>query len=907
VSKLVRPITATARAEIKTELGTNPFIVIAVDWTNNESYEYYADRDDKNAEGKIISLSGLESALKLQGGGQTFNVTVTLDDTDGTIQERLEVIDIHKVRCKIYQDFVGLAESHRILLFDGELNSPIIWDDSTRQFTFTIVNETEDREVGFSPEQADADFVTPDAIGVAWPLCFGNVVRVPAVKITTTQRGQALTFYGLITRDELSTLQQRVKAYAELAASKNIGDNVFDIENLVVTTGTRDYTETLNAISSAYIDVASTFEGLLKQNTDQEDNIISFMDVIAEITYKERIIERLNDLNNAYSESIEEKGDEVDDIDRAIETEQQKAPYQDDLLVSNLLSQRQAIFNEMAGLNLTQAAIISQRASVTAELGVLETQKNTLINAITEIALEEIIIESVEEFPQGEETDIIVNLARFRGSFQGNVFTVTDNKLPTDVSVDFAMRQNDNPNEFWISSSLNLQGKYCLIATDPNQYNLNIVYRVVYIEQQDGTRCFFNPVVWEKTADVNDRDAYEILYFEGTRSRIVETSPIFLQTWLGHIENDFPDFVTGLGSIGNIDWGINFGDEVISGVKIPEKYICNLVASTEILEVVGARTIDGQRKIVPIPTNYYSKSLSGPALGQTVTSLLFKRPLADYNNENWTGEVFVTLKSTLSSNTATAIEWILDNYTDYDVDSSSFSSVETAIENYPSHFALLERRNALALVEDMAFQARCAIWITDKTAYIKYLSEEPDDDFTIDETEIDFNTIQLTMTPTEELITKFVGEWIRDYTQEAPFEVVLRNNVPRYGKIERRHNFFIYNIESLVIKSVHFWLIRLSNTWKLLKFKTFLTMLEAEIFDCLELDLVGNPFGRSPGGKLKTVVRDITYDTENHRLEFTVWTPIRTGEMTPYKFAWPASAPANLTYPTSNDPYAGGG
>jgi hypothetical protein len=151
-------------------------------------------------------------------------------------------------------------------------------------------------------------------------------------------------------------------------------------------------------------------------------------------------------------------------------------------------------------------------------------------------------------------------------------------------------------------------------------------------------------------------------------------------------------------------------------------------------------------------------------------------------------------------------------------------------------------------------------------------------------------------TATEELVTKFVAKWIYDYAKDEPNRAIYRYNIKKYGTQEREFDFFIYNILELVTKSATFWLIRMANTWRRLKFKTPIKKLQAEVFDVAEVTLPD--FADT---NIKCLIEQASYDSETYEITFDMWTPVRSGERTQYDFAWPAYIDITLLYPTEGD------
>src|SRR5262249_50228272 len=82
-----------------------------------------------------------------------------------------------------------------------------------------------------------------------------------------------------------------------------------------------------------------------------------------------------------------------------------------------------------------------------------------------------------------------------------------------------------------------------------------------------------------------------------------------------------------------------------------------------------------------------------------------------------------------------------------------------------------------------------------------------------------------------------------------------------------------------------FWMIRKANTWKRIRFKTFLTKLNLETFDCVLLDIPGYV----ASGPVKAVVEKANYNSADNTIDFECLVPVRAGEMTQYPWFWPAA------------------
>lgn len=337
----------------------------------------------------------------------------------------------------------------------------------------------------------------------------------------------------------------------------------------------------------------------------------------------------------------------------------------------------------------------------------------------------------------------------------------------------------------------------------------------------------------------------------------------------------------------------------------PIDHVISIVPGT-VLRVMAFKAVEGTKQLVQVPDSYYTVQTKTYGTISAVMVTLHKG-LSLLTGEGWDDGVYVTFQSDVGPNTVDVLEYIINLYLpELSIDSTSFDHVRERLENYPSHFALLEKKNVLQVLKEIAFQARCAIWISGDTFYIRYLPEEPDPVVNVTESDIDtddgHSTFELFHTATEELVTKYTGRWQESYAYDEPNRVILRHNVNKYGTLERDDHYYIYNIQELVVKSMTFWLIRYANTWKKCRFRTALQTLEAETMDAIGLNFANNYIANV---NVKGLIEAATLDTANRTIDYEIWTPVKAGTMVPYDFAWPADVEAEFIFPT-NEEVAGG-
>lgn len=903
----MRNLTSSARSKINQRTATEPIIVIKVTWKTG-IIRRYADKDHQNAKGRILSMGGFEVSQKLKGG-QSTSVNIVLDDSDNDLRNILKTSDPHEAEAIVYQSFNGLSSSNNFVLFKGRINSPVVWSEGERTVRFTIQSELESREVGFSPESGFFDFVDPSIIGQPWPICFGEVIRVPTQRITPRISATSLTRFKPITNDLLKVLEERIKKYTLILAEIGITDNILDIEDIEIIILNDDYIALLEEIAKAYREFTTILEELIVTNPTQEDNLNLFVINVINRTLKERQLTKIAEFIATTVEKQQILQGEINDLDEARQTEQDKSPFQNqqiiDSIVQNVLP---PLVFQIGGLNTLIGQLAGLQITINAELFILNAERDTLITAMTVFDLTIIDFYNNEEWPQGVLT-ILANKQRLTGSVTDSQFTLAGVAEALDLeTVNISARLGSNPNEFWIQNwtsgkTPHLRNRYLLVAgLDDNGL---LQRRVIFVTQQEGNHCYFSPIVYEERNIIDGRQTYGFKLFAPGDVIEQQSSAFLAEAWVPLLSPqpfNAPDFVTGMYQLMVSDWSLDIGDPITHTSDFDEVYIANLYESVSVDEVMAYRDMNGKRLLMPLPLHYYTIDLAFAIAGFTTTVIKLQRPLREYEGENWEDKIFVSLESTLSSNTSDVIKWLIETWTDFTVDSSSFNSVKSSLTNFPSNFALLKKEDALSLIEDIAWQARCAVWLVNDVIFIKYLSKEPTTDLTITDKDIEVGSYQETFTGTDELITIVEGEWKPDLSAPEPNKIILRNNVPIYGVHKEEYNIFIYNIEELVQRTLTFWLIRKSNTWRKVIFTGFMNLLEVEVFDTVRLNV-----SNSVLPPVKTVVEEIEYDNENQSIVMTLWTPIRARFLIPYPFAWMSSAPSNLEYPTVDDPHAGGG
>ena len=350
-----------------------------------------------------------------------------------------------------------------------------------------------------------------------------------------------------------------------------------------------------------------------------------------------------------------------------------------------------------------------------------------------------------------------------------------------------------------------------------------------------------------------------------------------------------------------------------SSVKIvgnyPIRYILSIVPGVSVINLSAKRTVGGLKVITPIPPWMYTVyTMTFGSITATIAE--FATPLSSVGTVEgnqgggsiWEDDVYATLVSPIGPNVVDIMIYLIQTYTEFGIDSTSFNYVRAKQEYYPANFALLTRPNIVELLKDIAFQSRCSIWLSNNKFYLKYLPEEAASIETINEDSVVDGTLEVVTTNTEDLVTKFIATWRNDYSKQEPNKVISKYNINKYGTYERTFDFFIYAHSSLVIKSVTFWLVRMANIWKRFICRLYPDKLKIETLDSITVDFNQNFLADVP---FTGIVEKATFDSDSLTIGLEVWTPVRLGEMVPYQFAYPAGLSIDVLFPTEEDVQGG--
>jgi len=177
---------------LNTKTGTQPILVLEIDWLEGATIAY-SDTEYTGASSKLISVGTIDRVQQSQTSNQ---LSVVLDSTEEIVETIFRSNDIHLRPARLYLAYSSTTE--KALLFDGLINSNIVWDEAGRTLQFEILSKLEDSLVGFAMEDGNFPLVSQDDRGKNWPLPFGTVCHYQSQRLTTTIKGFLLEGLGAV-------------------------------------------------------------------------------------------------------------------------------------------------------------------------------------------------------------------------------------------------------------------------------------------------------------------------------------------------------------------------------------------------------------------------------------------------------------------------------------------------------------------------------------------------------------------------------------------------------------------------------------------------------------------------------------------------------------------------------------
>jgi hypothetical protein len=769
-------------SKLNSPTGTEPVLVVGVQWGEGDE-TLYSDRKIAGADypyPKILSIGNFDTSMTVRGTSDSLNAKIVLDDTDGSLKTISKTLDIHKSRVKIYLMFNGMSLSEKVLLFDGELVTPVEWGEGDRTLSFDVLSKLEGRTVGFSMEEGDFPDIPEEALGQAWPLVFGEVCHIPAVKVRAPRQGYLMGGVGIHDWTLNIRLCQAQKIRCPLTSTMN-----------------------------EYVDRGA------------DTKVLCYKLYTSFKAQKLCLDESLN-------------------------------PTHSERWVQAKTAEKQCRLDRHAEICHLKLMLDDQLAH--------EATTVDIFNG--------------SEFPQDETLTLYIDGAAIKGTFSGNTFTINE-------------RQHSQLAD-WVPYECKGQGRRrfqsILMPSDGTRQ------RLLDDGSFDNWRGSGAPGVYSTHSGSESSIKWTgdtLRACDAVWSRDVGPTGGTVDSWKVYNDMDGESF----------DWHPP-GTDVFLSTEAESIYVVSLMPGV-VTGVAAYKTLpNGKQLLTVVPTDYYEVETVDYGTYQVVEIHMEK----DLNllDDNFESQLYVSFVSEIGPNIADVITWLVEQYTDLSIDTDSFASVKLDMEKYPCNMFILDRPNVYSLIQDIAYQGRCSIYVRDKTIFLVYLSKEPTPVLQLSASDILHNSFEESLSASADIYTHHLIKYIKSGADinggDNEFTIDLKYNVEKYGDHEKDTDYFSQNTYSTILKSATFWLIREANSWRMLKFKVPMKYMTLDVTDCITLD-----FPQFLSSSIKCIITKVDYSSKDYTIEIECWTPIRSGESDEYYWAWPADKPGLREWPLYGD------
>lgn len=517
-----------------------------------------------------------------------------------------------------------------------------------------------------------------------------------------------------------------------------------------------------------------------------------------------------------------------------------------------------------------------------------------------------IYVDGGHNFPQGSSVKIIVEDCLFEGTFNGDEFTVTKANGPKYENIQLGIRPaSSDPDRLKYNvaylptnyTPITLINHYVKIQMGAGSVAWNIV------ERQEGRKLYLRyewqsnwgkKVFLDSTAIILEARAVQengVMMDMQQTVKDVNAAAVADIVAGNHKAISLADLLERIKGVQDSFWTKDTGTPVqLWGTSEDDKdvYVINSVHSTLVRGVYAERTYtdpetqDKKISFVPVPSNYYTVNLNDNIADIDCTTITFDLPLDSFGSQSWSDTLYCTVQSSVGPSFMDIATWIVENFTDSTLDKSQAVSAG-AWDKFPMDFALTNSQDAIQLLIDLAWQARCGVIVGSEAIRLIYISRFISNSvMTINTSKILEKTLEESITRITDIRTILSGNWTESlYSQAIPRKTSFRRNDTRFGQQLYSKAMYAYNVQNPVLKTVRFWAERYGNAWKYFNVTVDLCGTKLEVWDQVTIQT-----GMSVPESITGFVYGWTYDPSRKIVSLNLWTPYTVGDTATYPYAF---------------------
>lgn len=297
--------------------------------------------------------------------------------------------------------------------------------------------------------------------------------------------------------------------------------------------------------------------------------------------------------------------------------------------------------------------------------------------------------------------------------------------------------------------------------------------------------------------------------------------------------------------VATYSWGVPNGTEIkILSDEVSNKHVICDGSSTSVVGVYGVYTPSGGKaELRPLASRYFTINTADTVDSRTCTTLTLKKPMGDIGDTrigSWDDDLYVSVRSGNTKNAVEIVQSILETYTTMLVDSTTFTAAATLVDAFECNFAITEKKDAITLCEEIAWQCACALYTKGNTVYIRYLGDisgELPASCVWGSDDIGNDRLKLASISPDDVLDQVSGTWRKDLY--IPDSHVMRYTSKSTGNMTRgteEFNFYIFAHETLVKRFLYFYGYRKCQTWPTLNVMSYLHKIGVDPYDRLSVD-----------------------------------------------------------------------
>ncbi len=792
--------TSTLQALIDTDTGTQPTYIVRIDWPTPKYYSMYPDAAcDANP---ITQLKNISSAALQVNASVTSNVDsirAVLADTDGTLLTDYKTYGVKGRTAAVYLTYIGEDTADFLTVVDGKITGDVTWDTDDNSLYIEITTRFDDALIGYSTNTLPD--MHHEAKDKAWPLVFGAPLRVPALHI-----------------------KRRPTAFLSSGINQNISSfKLTDVEDFP--TGSP---------------ITIEIDSLRMTGTVGSDGQFA--------------VATMNDAKHTSVGIADRKTDDPSYNDASVFWLEN-----DDISIEGLFCYVNAGGNFQMVNYCTQQR--GTKCHFAAPWGVQRPWSSS--TPLPEDFLEPIRLSDSHTIA---EVAAVPRASWPAGYRQGTsnphslLFSFTSGYYDVIPAYDqFGFKVDKEA--FSIKSGAPAH----LVVSYDDLYICNLVESIDLLEvwgEVDDEEVGMRPIPSSyydlnlaNTVDSGAAGATATMTVDGAFDLTVGNYFTLTDTSGSSIQFAFQnnntydgtkysgDLIIGIadvnGDVGDVVDRIRTVINIQTDVDITAGGLSNSATVVLTQDDVGE---DGNTAIsnatVGLSSTNFTGGVEGDAVdNKTCTTLEMSTPLVARIGEKWTGKIWTTVVSANGSNGVDALRHLIDTYSIYTDDATTFDATAAKVNGWPVNFALLEKVPFLSTLREIAFQLRVGLIFRGSTILIKYISESINAQHSLTDAEIIDEGMVFNNDTSLTRATRLKATWQLDYTGRKNYqrESIYENNIDTQ-LLEEEFNFYIYNIKVLVDKTLAFWGYRFSNLWYSIELKAPLSSAVLEAFDIIDVN-----------------------------------------------------------------------